>query len=349
MTSLTERQKIIEHVEQARASGACLSAIAEHTELCPRSYQRWCHDTENAVGDKRSHNTASPRNKLSEAERLEIVEIANSEAYGHLSPCQIAPKLADEGRYLASEATIYRVLHEHNQMAHRQATKPGQRRVKPAQQIATGPNQVYSWDITYLAAGVLGQFYYLYMVMDVFSRKIVGHVVHACESSTHAAALMDQIYRDEDLAQGQVVLHSDNGAPMKGATLTARMSQLGVALSYSRPSVSNDNPYSESLFGTMKYRPSYPEARCFEDIEQASVWVDKFVQWYNHEHFHSGIKFVTPAQRHAGKDKAMLEKRAKVYELAKAAHPERWSRNTRNWDHINVVSLNPDNKLKLVA
>jgi len=206
---------------------------------------------------------------------------------------------------------------------------------------ATAPNQIFSRDITYLATSVKGQFYYLYLFVDIFSRKIVGWQIYREESSTHAADVIKDICRQENIAQDQVTLHSDNGGPMKGATMLATLQQLGIMPSLSRPSVSNDNPYSESLFRTLKYRPDYPD-NPFDTLEDARRWVAGFVDWYNHEHRHSGIQFVTPAQRHDGTDRAILRQRKATYRAAKAAHPNRWSQKIRNWDWCSKVCLNPD-------
>lgn len=150
----------------------------------------------------------------------------------------------------------------------------------------------------------------------------------------------------ENITPNQVVLHSDNGSPMKGATMLATLQQLGVVPSFSRPAVSNDNPYSESFFKTLKYRPSYPQ-QAFANLLEARVWVGGFVQWYNHKHRHSAINFVTPAQRHAGEDHALLEKRVAIYTAAKEQHPERWSGKTRNWQRINIVHLNPEKQIDI--
>jgi putative transposase len=207
--------------------------------------------------------------------------------------------------------------------------------------VATEPNQIYCWDITYLPSQVKGRFFYLYMVMDIFSRKIVGWQAHDNESSALASDLMVDICQRENIDKDQVVLHSDNGSPMKGATMLATLQQLGVMPSFSRPSVSNDNPYSESLFRTFKYRPSYPENK-FKTLADARLWIEEFVNWYNYSHCHSGIQFVTPAQRHKNKDAEILAKRHQVYQIAKAKNPERWSVNTRNWEPITEVALNPN-------
>ena len=181
----------------------------------------------------------------------------------------------------------------------------------------------------------------LYMVLDVFSRMIVGWEVHWEESAENASTLIGKACLSQGVRQDQLALHSDNGSPMKGATMLATLQKLGVVPSFSRPSVSDDNPYSEALFRTLKFTPAYPRKR-FEDLEQARAWVQAFVTWYNTQHRHSGIGFVTPEQRHAGQDKEILRKRKEVYEAAKCSKPGRWkSRQTRNWEHIKEVWLNP--------
>jgi putative transposase len=182
------------------------------------------------------------------------------------------------------------------------------------------------------------------LFLDIFSRKIVGWQVYEVESSELASEVMRDIGVRENIAPNQVVLHSDNGSPMKGATMLATLQTLGVMPSFSRPAVSNDNPFSESLFKTLKYRPTYPQ-RPFETLLAARQWVSTFARWYNEEHRHSAIRFVTPAERHAGLDRALLDKRVDVYEAAKQKHPERWSGTTRNWQPIPVVHLNPDQQV----
>ncbi len=250
--------------------------------------------------------------------------------------------LADEGIYLASESSFYRILNAHDLLAHRGNSKAKRRKcAKPRALVAMKANQVWSWDITYLKTSVAGQYYYLYMVMDIYSRKIVGWTVQYQENSEHAKALMLQAAEDESINPGQVTLHSDNGSPMKGATLLATLQNLGVATSFSRPSVSNDNAYSESLFKTLKFNHTYPK-NGFESIEDARLWAEEFVIWYNTEHLHSGIKFVTPEQRHMGLDKEILMKRKEVYNSARNRHPERWSGEIKNWEHQAEVILNRD-------
>lgn len=304
-----------------------------------KTIQRW--RDENNTHDKRLDASHVPKNKLTDLERQRIINIANEAAYANLPPSQIVPILADKGLYLGSESSFYRVLKAHKQLIHRQRSKPSRKVKKPKSLVATCPNQVFTWDITYLPTTIKGLFFYLYMVIDVYSRKIVGWQVHDNESSALAGDLMTDICKQEGIKRGQVTLHSDNGSPMKGATMLATLQELGIMPSLSRPSVSNDNPYSESLFRTLKYRSEYPE-KAFENITVSRNWVRDFVHWYNNEHRHSGIQFITPAQRHAGNDSDILAKRAQVYLAAKAKHPERWSGDIKNLEPVGSVNLNPE-------
>lgn len=299
-----------------------------------KTYKRWALD----IQDKRKGPLTAPANKLTEQEKKEIISVATTNAYMDLSPSQIVPLLADKGIYLACESTFYKVLKENHLLEHRGKSKKKCNN-RPAPLVATGPNQIYSWDITYLRSCITGKFYYLYMFMDIFSRKIVGHEVHDIESMEYSSQLIDSICLRERVKKHQLVLHSDNGGAMKGATMLATLQRLGVIPSFSRPRVSDDNPYSESLFKTLKYCPEYP-TKPFASIEEANAWVKKFVYWYNNVHLHSGIKYVTPASRHAMKDDEILEKRKKVYEEAKLKNPNRWAKEIRNWDKIEKVYLN---------
>jgi transposase InsO family protein len=179
------------------------------------------------------------------------------------------------------------------------------------------------------------------MILDVWSRKIVAAKVFPSECARHSAELFVKAFQQYDVDPKVLTLHSDNGSPMKGSTMLATLQRLGVVPSFSRPGVSNDNPYSEALFRTMKYRPEYP-SRPFDTVQEAQQWVDYFVNWYNTEHLHSEIRFVTPDDRHHGRDIAKLKKRRNVYELARQRNPERWANQLRNWTPIEIVRLNPE-------
>jgi len=334
LTEQQERQRILQLFEEAIKSGARQSKACEMLDISTRTIKRWADKPD---GDQRSSVKKEPANKMSEQEEQQIVSICCSERFRDLSPPEIVAILAEEGVYIASESTMYRVLRKRGLLKHRTESKPGTKSKKPEELKATGPNQVLSWDITYLKTIIKGQFLYLYLFEDIWSRLIVAWEVHAYESGEVASEIMKGLHREQCL-QG-VHLHSDNGSPMKSATMLATLQKLGVSPSFSRPQVSNDNPYPESLFRTLKYNVGYPKS--FETIEEARAWVAKFVQWYNNEHRHSKIKYVTPMQRHTGEDKEILEKRKKTYEEARRRNPHRWSREIRNWDHIDTVYLNP--------
>ena len=310
MTSLLQRRQVIALVGEAMQAGARQERACAVSCLSERALQRWQRDMLRA--DRRPARVQSPANRLSEPERQAVLAVANSPEFGHLAPSQIVPRLADRGQYLASESTFYRVLRAARQLGHRSAQRPGQPRNKPRALCATAPNELFSWDITYLPTPVAGQYFYLYLFLDIFSRKVVGWQVYDTESSALAGEVMHDICLRERIAPGQVVLHSDNGGPMKGAAMLATLQALGVTPSLSRPAVSNDNPYSESLFRTLKYRPDYP-ARAFETLLAARQWVGAFV--------------------------------GTTWSIATA--PFVSSRRTsamRNWQPVRVVHLNPDKK-----
>jgi transposase InsO family protein len=340
MTAHEERKQVIVLLNESITAGARQAQACDVLGLSERTLQRW--QTAGTVHcDQRPGRDFQPPHKLTESERTEVLAIANSDEFGHLPPSQIVPRLADQGRYIASESTFYRLLRAENQLTHRRNERPAQKRTKPRALCATAPNQLYSWDITYLPSAIRGQFFYLYLFMDIFSRKIVGWQVYEEESSALAGELLRDLCHREGIQPKQLILHSDNGSPMKGATMLATLQQLGVMPSLSRPSVSNDNPYSESLFKTLKYRPTYP-LKPFAKVTDARNWVMGLVQWYNHEHRHSAIRFVTPAQRHEGLGAKLLDQRKAVYETAQTKTPQRWSGKTRNWQRIQAVHLNPD-------
>jgi transposase InsO family protein len=327
---------ILTHVAAAVAAGAPLEGSSKIAGVCSRTVQRWRAAPEH--DDGRCGNPRRPCNALSAAERAALLETVNLPEYRDLSPKQIVPRLADKGIYLASESTVFRLLREKGQLTHRgRARAPQPRTVEP--HVATRPNQVWSWDITYLRTTLRGRFFYLYMFLDVFSRKVVGWQVHEEESPDHAARLIRSTCADNSVDASCLALHSDNGGPMRGSTMLATLQSLGVAPSFSRPSVSNDNPYSEALFRTLKYVPAFP-SKPFESIEQARAWVAAFVRWYNQEHRHSGINFVTPDQRHQGLDDDILARRHALYARARRRNPQRWSGTTRDWTPTGEVHLN---------
>jgi len=327
-------------IDDAVTQGSRLNPAAQVLGLTVRTLQRWRHQS---GGEDRRHGPLNaPANKLSLDEQQQVLSVANSPLYRGLSPKQIVPRLADLGRYIASESTFYRILRATNQLTHRQRSRPATHR-RPREKTATGPCQVWSWDITYLRSTIRGQFFYLYLILDVWSRKIIAATVFSKESGQNSALLFVEAFHQHGVNPNSLTLHSDNGSPMKGSTMLATLQRLGVVPSFSRPGVSNDNPYSESLFRTMKYRPEYP-SRPFETEQNAQKWVNTFVHWYNTEHLHSEIRFVTPDDRHYGQDIAKLNTRKDVYEQARNKNPERWANQIRNWSPIEIVRLNPERK-----
>ncbi len=343
MTSLEQRQTLLNWIKQACQAGARLKPICDVIGMTMRSVQRWLLP-EAASGDRRESGKrrhVSPGNKLSPAECEAVMSTLNSEEFKDLPPSQIVPRLADRQTYLASESTMYRLLRQAKQLTHRRPERVPQKRSKPRALVATAPDQIYCWDITYLPSQVRGQHFYLYLFEDLFSRKIVGWQVFDSESAELASQLLLDICARQGIPPNQLTVHSDNGSPMKGETMLATMQRLGVAHTRSRPAVSNDNPYVESIFRVLKYRPQLP-VQAFESLLGARRWVVELVHWYNDQHRHSAIGFVTPSQRHDATDKALLEQRKAVYAKARDAHPTRWSKQTRNWSRVDAVHLNPD-------
>lgn len=348
MISYPDRQLAVELIDEAVASGARRHRACSELGLSERTYRRWTRTDGVRADGRRAAVRPTPHNKLSEAERAEVLACCHAPEFASLAPSQIVPRLADEGRYIASESSFYRVLHDADEQRHRgRAQAPRQSRA-PSTHQATGPCQVWCWDVSFLRSPVLGLFYYLYMIVDLYSRKVVGWEVHECESGEHAAALVHRAALAEQCIDRPMVLHADNGAIQKSYTLRRKLEQLGIEPSYSRPRVSDDNAYSEALFRTCKYRPDFPVTG-FTNIEAARQWIARFVHWYNEEHRHSAIRHVTPAQRHRGEDVAVLAQRDVLYAQARARNPNRWSRNTRNWSPVGSVWLNPEKPPPMTA
>lgn len=335
----------VELIHEAVLAGARQSKACEALAISVRTYQRWGED--GAVKADQRPEAARPRpsHALTTEERTQVIEVMNSPTFASMPPSQVVPRLADDGIYLCSESTMYRVLRAENQQHHRGRSKSPEK--KPlATHVSMAPNEVWCWDITWIPGPAKGVYYYLYLMLDLFSRKIVGWEIHEEESSENASLLLRKTCLKEGIATKPLVLHSDNGSPMKGSSMLETMYSLGVVSSFNRPRVSNDNAYAESIFRTCKYRPNYPY-KGFAGLIRARAWVLSFVAWYNQEHRHSGIKFVTPQARHEGKDKAILANRKVVYEKAKRANPQRWSGATRNWERVNYVWLNPEKNKQL--
>jgi putative transposase len=350
MTRLEDRQTLMAEITTACVGGARLAPACALAGLDLRTFQRWRAEDGEVQADRRPETVRPrPAHALSEAERARIVELANEPRFASTPPARIVPALADEGVYVASEASFHRVLRDHGQMQRRGRARPPRSAGPPSTHVATGPGQVWCWDVTFLPTQVQGRWFYLYVILDLFSRKIVGFEVHDADQAEHAAHLV----RRTALAEGiharalRPVLHGDNGPSVKATTVAAMLHWLGIAPSHSRPRVSDDNAYAEALFRTAKYRPEFPTAG-FADLAAAREWAAAFVLWYNHHH-HSGIRYVTPAQRHAGADGSVLAARHALYQQAREANPRRWSGPTRNWTPIGAVTLNPERDSVLAA
>jgi transposase InsO family protein len=329
---------IVDLVAEAQAAGARLAPAGDLLGISARSVERW--RTHPEMGDRRCGPQHRPSNALAPVEEAQVVTVLTSSRYAGLSPKQLVPQLADEGLYLASESTMYRLQRRLSLRTKRRTT--GCTHVTRASTVhqATGPNQVWSWDITWLPTTLRGAYLYLYLIMDVWSRRIVGWQIAERETADVAATLIRRTCSEGNVDPRGLVLHSDNGKAMRGNTMISTLQWLGVIPSFSRPHVSDDNPYSEALFRTLKHTPAYPRLP-FANLASATRWVTRFVDWYNGAHRHSAIRYVTPDQRHHRRECAVLAARHELYERMRRANPERWSGRTRNWLPVRPVVLNP--------
>ena len=343
MSALPERRVLVEMVSQAQRGGARLAAACSEAGLSVRSYERWVQAGELRADGRPGAQRREPAHKLTQAEREQMLAVCHEPRFADLPPSQIVPRLADEGVYVASESSFYRVLRAQGEQQHRgRAAKPVAS--EPPRHAASGPNSVWVWDITFLPCSqVAGRFFYLYAILDLWSHKIVAWEVHDRESGEWAAELVEKAAWREHLRHRPLILHADNGAAPTAYTLKAKLEALGIRPSHSRPGVSDDNAHMEAWFRTAKYRPGYP-TKGFADIDAARAWVLKLVSWYNSEHLHSAIGFVTPGQRHIGNAPALLADRKRVYEAARARNPRRWSGGVRQWTDPEHVWLNPPPK-----
>src|ERR1700722_16500270 len=295
MTRLEDRQTLMHQVAEARANGARRAPACILAGVDPRTIQRWRRNDGLTRGDRRpDENRPAPSHALTEEERARIVEVANEARFAETPPARIVPMLADEGVYIASESSFHRVLRAHGQMHRRGRARPPRRLRPPTTHVAIRPGDVWCWDVTFLPATVQGRWFYLYLILDLYSRKIVGFEVHDTDSADHAAHLARRTALGESVHAMPVkpVLHGDNGATLKGTTVLAMLHWLGIEPSYSRPRVSDDNPYAEGGFRTAKYRPEFP-VQGFAELDAAREWAARFVHWYNDE---------TSAQRYPIRD-----------------------------------------------
>ena len=268
----------------------------------------------------RSAARTSPR-ALSQPEREAVRQELNSERFQDCAPREVYATLLDEGRYLCSWRSMYRILDEHqevrerrNQLRHPNYSKP--------ELLATAPNQLWSWDITKLLGPSKWTYYYLYVILDVYSRYVVGWMIAERESAALAEALISQTCLRQGIQRGQLTIHADRGSAMTSKPVALLLADLGVTKTHSRPHVSNDNPYSEAQFKTLKYRPDYPSR--FGSQQDARAWANRFFDWYNHEHHHTGLALLTPANVHFHRAQVVLQKRQVVLHAAYTRTPERF-------------------------
>ena len=325
----SDRLLAVELIDEAHSAGARLRLAVKELGLSLRSYQRWKAEGSDTHDKRPFVIKAKPSFALDESERQEILDTLHRDEYSSLPPSQIVPALADKGIYLGSESTFYRILRDNKQNNHRGRAKKQTKRGTPSH-LATCPLEVWTTDISWLRGPASGIYYYLYFVMDLYSRKIVGYEVYENESSQQLA----EVVRRATLLEGgraPKILHSDNGSPMKGSSLLELCYKMGITTSNSRPRISDDNPHIEALFRTTKYWPGYPYGG-FESLTESRIWVDKFVTYYNYYHRHSSLKFVTPHDVHEGNHLEVLSKRAELYEKARELSPGRWvNSKVRDW------------------
>lgn len=264
---------------------------------------------------------STPPRSLESEEKKEIREVLNSERFQDQAPREVYATLLDEGRYLCHWRTMYRILEEHDEVRERRNQLRHPKYEKP-ELLATGPNQVWSWDITKLLGPVKWTYYYLYVILDIYSRYVVGWMIAGRETAKLAKELISQTYQKQAVDPEQLTIHADRGGPMIAKSLALLMADLGVNKSHSRPYNSNDNPYSESQFKTMKYRPGYPDR--FGSQPDARIWARSFFEWYNNDHHHSALGLMTPADVHFGRAPQIIQKRQKVLSAAYEKHPERF-------------------------
>ena len=264
-----------------------------------------------------------PKHALSEAEKQSVLDLLHSERFRDLPPTQVYPILLEEGHYMCSVRTMYRILAKQGEVRERRKVRNHPVYAKP-ELLATGPNQVWSWDITKLKGPVKWSYYHLYVILDIFSRYVVGWMIAPRESATLAKRLINESCMKQNIAEDQLILHADRGSSMKSKVVAQLLADLGVTKTHSRPHVSNDNPFSESQFKTMKYRPEFPNR--FGCIQDSRAFAVPFFNWYNHEHRHSGIGLYTPSDVHHGRTGILQTRRQATLDKAYLIHPERFVR-----------------------
>jgi putative transposase len=293
-----------------------VKGLCEALDVCPATYYR-SKKPEEAKPPRRSHR------RLGDRERKEVLSMLTSETFIDMSVPEAYHTLLDQGQYVCSVSTMYAVLRENQAVKERRDQLKHPEYVKPVLR-ATGPNQVWSWDITKLKGPYKGGYYSLYKMIDIYSRFVVGWMVSEKENADLASLFIEQTCQKQNILRDRLTIHSDRGSPMKSTTVAEMLIDLGVIKSFSRPRVCNDNPFSESLFKTLKYHRTFPKQ--FGSIQDARLYINGFFNGYNHEHYHSGIAMMTPATVHLKNTSSVIQKRSQILEKAFEKHPERFVR-----------------------
>ena len=338
------RKLAVELIIEANNNGARIWKACDALEISVSTFERW---RKGKYTDNRKGAYKAVARKLTEEEKQKIIDVSCSSRYKDDNPYKIHATLLDNGIYIASISSFYRVLRENNLVHHRGNTRPGRSHSKPPERIATGPNQVWTWDITWIPSSIRGIFYFSYTIIDIWDRSIVKWAIHDREDDILAQELFHTALDENNYPD--VFVHSDNGNPMKGVSLMALFYKLEISNSYSRPRVSDDNPFIESWFKTMKYDVSYPGK--FKTITLAREWFAGFVHNYNTAHSHSGLNYMTPIQVREGKYLSIAKKRNRIMLKAKKRNPIRWSNKIKQLPEKHVVYLNPsaDTRIKIKA
>jgi len=320
--------------ELARSVGTSKACLA--LEVPRASFYRW-----NKPVTSNEEPLPRPRSvrALTRNERQDVLDVLHSERFVDKPSAEVYATLLDEGNYLCSTRTMYRILADSQEVRERrnQLRHPA---YKKPELLATAPNQVWSWDITKLLGPAKWTYFYLYVILDIYSRYVVGWMVASRESADLAQRLIRETVQKQEISENQLIIHSDRGPSMKSHGVAQLLANLGVTKSHSRPHVSNDNPFSESQFKTLKYRPDFPGRFGYQ--QDAVSYCQEFFHWYNHEHYHSGIAMLTPAMVHYGSADNVLAKRQQVLDTAYDAHPERFvSKPPTPPRQPNAVWINP--------
>ncbi len=329
-------------IEQAEALAQQIGVVSacQALGLARSSFYR-ARETETRLKAAET-KAAQPARALGEAEKSTVRQLLNSERFQDLAPREVYATLLDEGQYLCHWRTMYRILEEHDEVRERRNQLRHPNHPKP-ELLATGPNQVWSWDITKLLGPVKWTYYYLYVILDIFSRYVVGWMVADREAAALARELVGQTCLKQGIQAEQLTLHADRGSPMIARSLAMLLADLGVTKTHARPHVSDDNPYSEAQFKTLKYRPNYPQR--FGCQSDARAWSRAFFDWYNHEHHHSALGLLTPADVHYGRAEAIFHQRQLVLQAAYEKNPERFVKGPPKLPELPVeVWINPPKK-----